>query len=153
MSELYVEFIISLAPIQTSLASFPLHGVWLDAINRPKPHLVELSLRSHSSYIESQSFSIFHSLNTEVEPCPVVANLGVWKPITRHIHREFSLAIVICSASTQITRIKSTRDHNAVAEIPCIVLRMCVVNKYIIKSWARSRPNRLNRRQICCNAQ
>ena len=71
-------------PAQRPLASFPLHRVWTHSVDRSQPHLVKLSLCSHTFDIESECLAVARPLDTEVEPGMVVAFGRIRQPIATH---------------------------------------------------------------------
>ena len=84
MRERYLK-VSFIAPTERALASFPFHRVGADSINRSEAHLVELSLASHTFDMKSQGLAVFDALNTEVEPCMVVASGRIGQRVTRHV--------------------------------------------------------------------
>lgn len=80
--DLKVSFI---APTQRALASFPFHRVGADSVYRPKAHLVELALASHSFDMKSQCLAVLDAFNAEVEPCMVVTSGCIWQRVTGHV--------------------------------------------------------------------
>ena len=108
MRERYLK-VSFIAPTERALASFPLHRVGADSINRSEAHLVELSLASHTFDMKSQGLAVFDALYTEVEPCMVVASGRIGQRVTRHVTcKGVRLPTLRRIALTEVSRIEFT---------------------------------------------
>ena len=96
MAELDLEVLLDVAPSQQALASLPLHAVWTDSVDWSQAHLIELALLRHTLHVELECLAILNSFNAEIEPGVIVASLGVWCGIPRHVASIGVSRAVLC---------------------------------------------------------
>ena len=80
--------ILLVTPLQRARTTLPLHRVWLNAVYRAQPHLVQLALLRHSFESKREGLSVSRTVNAEIKPGSVVPHVSVGQTVTIHVACE-----------------------------------------------------------------
>ena len=110
MLECNVEAVFLLAPLQGTLTSIPSRLVRVDAVDRTKSHLVQLSLRHHALHAELQCITSLDAFYAKVEPSSTVTHMGIRQTISIHVAGKILRIIISLDATREVARVELTRD-------------------------------------------
>ena len=115
-------------PFQAAITAFPFHWIWRHSENGTQTHFVQLTLLGHALYRESECVILLDSSHAEIEPSSVVANCCVRHPVTGKPAVKVLGIVLSRIALRQISRVKFTRDDNAVWKLEGILCWLPWIN-------------------------